>query len=98
MNAPRLEIRLDRIHHNAQTLVDRLALQGISVTGVTKAVLGLPEIARELLSAGVTSLCDSRIENIEQLKRAGLPCEMTLIRSPMVSQTNRVVANAESHV
>ena len=46
MTAPRLEIRLDRIHHNAKTLVDRLALRGIDVTGVTKAALGLPEIDR----------------------------------------------------
>jgi predicted amino acid racemase len=95
MSAPRLEIRLDRIHHNAKTLVDRLALQGISVTGVTKAVLGLPEIARELVSAGVASIGDSRIENIERMKRAGLPCEFTLIRSPMISHADRVVANAE---
>jgi len=95
MSAPRLEIRLDRIHHNAKTLVDRLALLGIGVIGVTKAALGLPEIARELVSAGVTSIGDSRIENIEAMKRAGLPCEFTLIRSPMISQADRVVAYAD---
>jgi predicted amino acid racemase len=90
-----LEIRLDRIHHNAKTLVDRLAQLGIGVIGVTKAALGLPEIARELVSAGVTSIGDSRIENIEMMKRAGLPCEFTLIRSPMISQADRVVAHAD---
>ncbi len=95
MSAPRLEIRLDRIRHNAKTLVDRLALLGIGVIGVTKAVLGLPEIARELVSAGVTSIGDSRIENIETMRRAGLPCEFALIRSPMISQADRVVANAD---
>ena len=55
VTAPRLEIRLDRIHHNARTLVDRLAERGISVTGVTKATLGSPEVARELLRAGVSA-------------------------------------------
>ncbi len=95
MSVPRLEIRLDRIHHNAKTLVDRLAPLGIGVIGVTKAALGLPEIARELLSAGVTRIGDARIENIERMKRARLSCEFTLIRSPMISQAERVVANAE---
>ncbi len=42
MTAPRLEIDLDKIHHNARTLVERLAKRGISVTGVTKATLGSP--------------------------------------------------------
>ena len=45
MTAPRLEIDLEKIHHNASTLVKRLRLRGISVTGVTKATLGSPEIA-----------------------------------------------------
>ncbi len=95
MSAPRLEIRLDRIHHNAKALVDRLALLEIGVIGVTKAALGLPEIARELVRAGVTGIGDSRIENIETMRRAGLPCEFTLIRSPMISQAERVVAHAD---
>ncbi len=95
MTAPRLEIRLDHIHHNARALVERLAERGISVTGVTKATLGSPEIARELIRAGVTSIGESRIENIEALRRAGLTTTMVLIRSPMLSQAARVVAHAE---
>ena len=95
MTAPRLEIRLDRIHHNAKTLVDRLALRGIGVTGVTKAALGLPEIARTMLRAGVNSIGDARIENIEAMRRAGLTCELTLLRSPMLSQADRVVASTD---
>ena len=58
MIAPRLEIRLDRIHHNATTLVRRLGQRGIAVTGLTMASLGSPEIARELLRAGVTAIGD----------------------------------------
>lgn len=95
MTAPRLEIRLDRIHHNAKTLVDRLAIRGIGVTGVTKAVLGLPEVACAMLNAGVTSIGDARIENIEAMRRAGLTCGFTLIRSPMINQADRVIASAE---
>ena len=94
MSAPRLEIHLDRIHHNARTLVQRLDERGISVTGVTKATLGSPEVARELIAAGVTAIGESRIENIEALRAAGLDGPMPLIRSPMLSQVDRVVAAA----
>ncbi len=95
MSAPRLEIDLDKIHHNARTLVALLAPQGISVTGVTKATLGSPEIARALLQAGVTALGDSRIENIEAMRRSRVSSPMVLIRSPMLSQADRVVAHAD---
>jgi predicted amino acid racemase len=95
MTAPRLEIDLDKVYHNARTLVDRLAGHGISVTGVTKAVLGSPEIAGALLQAGVTALGDSRIENIEALRLAGVSAPMSLIRSPMLSQVERVVTHTE---
>lgn len=95
MTAPRLEIRLDRIHHNARTLVERLAGRGISVTGVTKAALGSPEVARELLRAGVVAIGESRLENIVAMRRAGLTCAMVLIRSPMLSQAARVVEHVE---
>ena len=94
MSAPRLEIDLDKIQHNARVLVERLARVGISVTGVTKATLGSPEIASALLPAGVRTLGDSRIENIECMRRARVPASMTLLRSPMQSQGDRVVANA----
>jgi len=92
MTAPRLEIDLEKIHHNAVTLVKRLQARGISVTVVTKEVLGDARIAGVLLKAGVRTLGDSRIENIETMRRAGVPSSMTLIRSPMMSQTDRVVA------
>lgn len=95
MTAPRLEIDLERIHHNARALVERLGHRGISVTGVTKATLGSPEIAREMIRAGVTSIGESRIENIEAMRLADLHTPTTLIRSPMISQAARVVANVE---
>jgi ornithine racemase len=95
VSAPRLEIRLDRIGHNAQVLVQRLGAVGIAVCGVTKAMAGSPEVARQLLAAGVTSLGESRIENIEKLRQAGITAPTILLRSPMMSQVDRVVANAD---
>ena len=93
--APRLEIDLDKIFHNAHTLVQRLGRRGISVTAVTKAALGSTDIANVLLRAGVKSLGDSRIETIESMRQANVSSEMTLIRSPMISQAARVVKVAD---
>lgn len=95
MIAPRLEISLGKLHHNALTLVTRLSKQGISVTGVTKATLGSPAIAKEWLRAGVSGLGDSRIENIGTLGHANVSAPMTLIRTPMLSQADEVLALAD---
>ncbi|MCK5940923.1 MAG: alanine racemase, partial [Planctomycetes bacterium] len=95
MSAPRLEIDLDKIHDNARSLVTSLGRRGIGVTGVTKAMLGSPAIADCLLRAGVRSLGDSRVENIETLRTAAVSARIALIRSPMTSQAARVVACAD---
>jgi ornithine racemase len=95
MTTPRVEVELDKIGHNARTLVTRLAGKGVAVTAVTKATLGSPEVARVLVASGVARLGDSRIENLEALRSAGIDAATTLIRSPMLSQVDRVVATAD---
>lgn len=95
MTAPRIEIDLAKIGHNARVLVAACAARGISVAAVTKAMLGCPEVGAALVAAGVSSLADSRIENIERLRRGGLTPPVMLIRSPMLSQIDRVVASAD---
>ena len=94
MSAPRLEIHLEKLHHNARTLVERLARQGIAVTGVSKATLGLVEIVHTWLAAGVGSIGEARIETIEALRRSGVMVPLLLVRSPMLSQVELVVAHA----
>ena len=95
ISTPRLEIDLGKIQHNARTLVGRLAGQNISVTGVTKATLGSPEIAHAMLLAGVQGLGDSRIENIEAMRKSDVSAQLSLIRTPMLSQAQRVVTGAD---
>ena len=85
MAAPRLEIDLRKIRHNTVSLVNRLSVRGISITGITKAVRGNAHIAVAMLQGGVRALGDSRIENIERMQRAGISAPMVLIRSPMIS-------------
>ncbi len=94
MTAPRVVIDLTKLADNARALVRRLAERGISVVGVTKAVLGLAEVADVLVEAGVTAVGDSRLENLERMRRAAVDLPTMLIRSPMLSQVDAVVANA----
>lgn len=96
--APRLEIDLTKISYNASILVAQMNACNISVTGVTKALMGAPQIARAFLRAGIQSLGDSRIENIERMRDAGITETILLIRSPMISQASRVVASADISV
>tara|TARA_B110000879_G_scaffold112333_1_gene150069 strand:- start:332 stop:1411 length:1080 start_codon:yes stop_codon:yes gene_type:complete len=101
MGAPRLEIDLDKIYHNAHELVVRCAKKGISVSAVTKATLGSVEIAATLLQAGVNELADSRIENIKSMRHTPIDrltkeAPMLLIRSPMLSQAAQVVMYADT--
>ncbi|GIG53352.1 alanine/ornithine racemase family PLP-dependent enzyme [Demequina activiva] len=94
MISPRIEIDLAAIEHNARSLVTRLAKRGIGVTGVTKATLGSPEIAKAMLRGGVTRIGDSRIENLEALRDGGIRVPLMLLRAPAPDWADRAVASA----
>ena len=91
MSTPRLEIRLDLLTDNATSLIDRLRARGITVCAVTKVTLGSPEIAAALMAAGATSLGESRVRNVETLRRGGVDAPVLLVRSPLLSEVDRVV-------
>ncbi len=62
--------------------------------GVTKAVLGEPAIARAMIEGGVKFIADSRIENIQRMKLAGISTRFVLLRtSPSKAET--IVENAD---
>lgn len=96
MNAPRLLVDTSKITHNTRRLVEQLHPCGISVTGVTKACLGMPAVAEAMLAGGVNSLGDSRLGNIAALRAGGIETEMVLVRSPMLSQVADVVRLTET--
>jgi predicted amino acid racemase len=88
---PCLTIDLDRIEHNARTIVDLCTAHGITVTGVTKGVGSHPEIIRAMLRGGVASIGDSHLVNIERLRAAGVRCSTMLLRLPALSEAVDVV-------
>lgn len=95
MAAPRIEIDLDKLASNAHNLVTLFGSRGVSLTAVTKAVCGSPEIAGALLRGGVRSLGDSRLENIQRMQTAGVEAQFVLTRSPMLSEAEQVVRFAD---
>jgi predicted amino acid racemase len=46
MPAPRIEIELEKLAHNARKLIALYGSKGICVTAVTKGVCGSPRIAK----------------------------------------------------
>ncbi len=95
MTAPRLEVDLDKVEHNTRVLVEGLAPKDIRVSGITKATLGSPAVAAAMLRGGAVGLGDSRVENLARIREAGLAAPTTLIRSPMRSRVDAVVAVAD---
>lgn len=95
MPAPRIEIDLDKLAHNARKLTALYGSKGIHISAVTKGARGSPRIASALLDSGIRSFGDSRIANIQKMREAGLKAQFILIRSPMPSEVERVVEYAD---
>lgn len=81
MPGPRLTIDLTKVLRNVRTVRDLYGRRGVGITGVTKAVLGLPAVARTFLAGGLETLADSRLENLERLRRAGIAARLVLLRT-----------------
>jgi predicted amino acid racemase len=96
MSSPRVEVDLNKLRHNTKTLVRLLKPRGIRVTGVTKAVCGHPAIAQAMLDGGAVGLADARVSNVLRLRKAGITCPVTLIRTPMLSQAEEIVQLCET--
>ena len=91
---PRIEIALSQIRHNARMLSDLYGQKGISLMGVSKAVLGNPLIAEAMVQGGVKFIADSRLENIQKMKNAGISTQFVLLRTAL-SQAESVVRNVD---
>jgi ornithine racemase len=91
---PRIEIALSQIRDNAKTLCELYGQKGISLMGVSKAVLGEPSIAEAMIQGGVKFIADSRLENIQKMKSAGISTRFVLLRTAL-SQAESVVQNVD---
>lgn len=91
---PRIEIALSQIRENARLLCQLYGRKGITLMGVSKAVLGEPLIAEAMIQGGVKFIADSRLENLTRMKIAGLSTQLVLLRTAL-SQAESVVTTAD---
>jgi predicted amino acid racemase len=88
---PWISVDLAKVEENARAIVRACALRGVAVTGVTKGACGSPEVARAMLRGGVSSLGESRLENVARLRAAGVDSPIMLLRVPALSRVDEVV-------
>ncbi|MCR5481207.1 MAG: alanine/ornithine racemase family PLP-dependent enzyme [Clostridia bacterium] len=89
---PSIEVNLTKIRYNMEQIVGRCKEAGISVAGVIKGANGIPEIAGEFAAAGCAFIASSRLEQLENLGNEAKDCPKMLIRIPMKSEADDVVA------
>ena len=76
----RLLVDLAGVEHNTRAVVAMLG--GIDVVAVTKCVCGAPAVARAMLAGGAVALAESRHENAQRLREAGITAPLWLLRMP----------------
>ena len=87
---PRVEINSNKITHNVELLSKLCNSSGITIVGVSKVFCSEKPIVDAMLKGGIKSIADSRIENLMKINE--LHCRKYLLRIPMQSEANEVVA------
>jgi len=95
MKTPYISIDYKKIEHNTRTIVNLCKKYGITVAGVTKGTLGMPEVARAMINGGVSWIGESRLDNIERLRKNNINVPFLLMRSPNKSDIKRVISLAD---
>ncbi|MDF2547162.1 MAG: Ornithine racemase [Anaerosolibacter sp.] len=95
MQTPYITIDTCKIEQNTRTIVDQCKKYGIQVAGVTKGTLGMVEVAQAMIRGGIDWIGESRLDNIERLRRSNIDTPILLMRSPHMSEIERVVSLAD---
>jgi predicted amino acid racemase len=86
---PCVEVDLAKLTHNVKTILAMCNKKQIEVAAVTKVFCADKTMVEAMLRAGVSSVADSRILNLKNLK--DLECKKMLLRIPMISEVCEVV-------
>lgn len=86
---PKLEINLNGIVQNAKLMKRMCKDNGIKLSLVTKVLVSDKKIVQTLVDNGITSICESRIQNFIDYKDINV--EKWLIREPMLSEISDVI-------
>ncbi|MEI8199026.1 MAG: alanine/ornithine racemase family PLP-dependent enzyme [Eubacteriales bacterium] len=93
-----LEIDLDKVRDNSRLIVEKCRPLGIEVLGVTKGFSAKPRIVKAMIQGGISTLADSRLENILALRKKGFTQDITLLRIPRISAVKKVIAYTDYSV
>lgn len=88
---PQLQINLGKIYENTKYTVDLCSSHGISVAGVVKGFNALPRVVEQFINAGCEYIATSRMDQIINLKNAGIDKQNMLLRIPMFSEIRELV-------
>ncbi len=89
----RLTVDLAKVTDNTRRVAERLP--GVAIAAVTKVTCGSPEVGGAMLAGGAQALAESRLENIERLRAAGIDAPVWLLRSPTPGQAADTVRLAD---
>lgn len=95
---PKLIINLNKIQENTETLFHRTAQHNIGVYGVTKGCSADINVAHRMIRGGCSCLMDSRIQNLYNLRAAGVNVPLFLLRIPMQSELDALLDVADGTV
>ncbi len=95
MSGPEILVDIAKVRENAQNIVSFCKNHGISVTGVTKVVCGMPLVGQAMLDGGVVSIGETRIENIQRLRSSGINAPVMMLRIPPLSRVEEIVSTVD---
>ncbi len=90
---PRLLIDLKKVKNNLDKTIDMVKGSGCSLMIVTKGYCADMEIYKLLEASNIDYLADSRIQNLKKYEKTKK--ERVLLRLPMMSEADEVVAHAD---
>lgn len=88
---PRVEINMNNLRQNVKAMVDLCGKNGIEIAGVIKGSTGDIEVAKAMANSGMAQIASSRLEQLEDVKNAGIDKPLMLIRIPMLSEVEDVI-------
>jgi predicted amino acid racemase len=87
-------INLEALDHNLRTIDRWITAHGASWTLVSKVLCGNPEVLRALHALGVRSFGDSRLLNLETIRRLAPQSDTWYLRPPTLSSTRALIEAA----
>ena len=88
---PVVECQLDILRENVKNIADRCHASGITVAGVMKGINGHMPLVRMFDEGGCDQIASSRLEQLYEVKKAGITKPTLLLRIPMLTEVENVV-------